>query len=458
MCKTLLMSRFFFCLFTLLTATFLTAQTIPRTDNICFFQDAKTGQPITIVNDSLVYKGELKNPSILKHTDYPEVLERYKYHFNINKHTYLVNVGCGPVLEYRNDSIVRIDNSFLQKNQYGAAPFVYKNQICLFGGYGLFLFKNLITRFDFKTKEWFRLYTEEEEKPSERNGTVNFNYPKGMYIFAGFSADNTIKETYENDPRLWFLNYSTLKWQSKGNYNKKLKNINLEFTFQSDTKSYILNEENIVEIDFINNIASFYKYNNPLCFNKISYNQKTKSLYYLANLSGEVKLILAKITLSELLKHPIKTEKLYYSPWQEYALPLVFLLMVLLVIFGVYKWILFQKGKCFVFHKNKNKFYYKTKIISNLDPMEEKILAYLFENKKTFIQLNQLNSFFEKENPDNVSNIIKKRDLIFSSLLVKLNAIVTQNESPLILLQKNEIDKRIKEIRLNPLYFTLKNN
>ena len=116
MCKTLLMSRIFFCLFTLLTATFVSAQTIPSEGNICFFQEAKTGKPITIVNDSLVYKGELKNPSILKHTDYPETLNRYGYHFTINKHTYLVHEGCGPVLEYHNDSIVRIDNSFLQKN------------------------------------------------------------------------------------------------------------------------------------------------------------------------------------------------------------------------------------------------------------------------------------------------------------------------------------------------------
>ena len=88
--------------------------------------------------------------------------------------------------------------------------------------------------------------------------------------------------------------------------------------------------------------------------------------------------------------------------------------------------------------------------------MEEKILAYLFQNKKTFIQLNQLNSFFEKESPDNFSNVIKKRDLVFSSLVVKLNAILNQEEKSLVLMQKNETDKRIKEIKLNPLYFTLK--
>ena len=153
------MPRLFLRLLILLFTTFLNAQTIPKTVNICFFQDIKSGKPITIVNDSLIYKGELKNPKKLKHTDYPGSLNDYVYHFNINNHNYLVHLGCGPVLEYRNDSIVRIDNSFFQKNQQNAAPFLYKNQICLFGGYGLFTTKNIITRFDNKTKEWYRLYS-----------------------------------------------------------------------------------------------------------------------------------------------------------------------------------------------------------------------------------------------------------------------------------------------------------
>lgn len=456
MCKTLLMSRFFFCLFTLLTATFLTAQTIPRTDDICFFQDAKTGKPITIVNDSLVYKGELKNPSILKHTDYPETLNRYGYHFTINKHTYLVHEGCGPVLEYHNDSIVRIDNSFLQKNQYGASPFVYNNQICLFSGYGLFTDKNIITRFDFKTKEWFRLFEKKEEKPTERSGVFYHYNTKGLYIFGGWNVKNSKTHPYINDSGLWYLDNSTLKWNSKGNYNKLLININPDLSFQTENKLYLITKEEIIEINFIKNLVKWYKNDNFISVVNVLYDKKTKSLFYLANLSANNKLKLLKIKLTDLLKYPLKTEKLYYSPWQEYALPLVSIFMMLLLVFGVYKWIVYQKGKCFVFHQSKNKFYYKSKIISNLDPMEEKILVHLFQNKKIYIQLNQLNSFFEKESPDNFSNVIKKRDLVLSSLLVKLNAILNQEEKSLVLMQKNEVDKRIKEIKLNPLYFTLK--
>ncbi len=458
MCKTLLMSRFFFCILTLLTATFIFAQTIPKTENICFFQDAKTGKPITIVNDSLVYKGELKNPSILKHTDYPSTLNGYLYHFNIKKHTYLVHLGCGPVLEYRNDSIVRIDNSFLQQNQYGASPFIYNNQICLFGGYGLFTDKNIITGFDFKPKEWFLLETKGEDVPSARTDNLNYYDKDGFYLFGGWIYSTS---TFEKDSSIWYFNFNTLQWNRLGNYNQSLlkiisKSSSIYNTFQTNKKLYLQNVNFLIEIDFKNNKIRSFENNNIFTYSKPYFDSNSNSLVYLQSLTGSSKLKLETISLSDLLKNPVKTEKLYYSSWQEYALPLVSIVMMLLLFIGVYKWIVSQKGKCFVFHQSKNKFYYKTKIISNLDPMEEKILAYLFQNKKNYIQLNQLNFFFEKESPDNFTNVIKKRDLVFSSLVVKLNAILNQEEKSLVLMQKNESDKRIKEIKLNPMYFTLK--
>lgn len=446
-------------LFAIITISFVSSQTIPRTDNFVFFHDAKTGLPITIVNDSLVYKGELKCSSKLKHTDYPETLNRYDYHFNINKHTYLVNIGCGPVLEYRNDSIVRIDNSFLHKNQYGASPFVYNSQICLFGGSGLFTDKNFITKFDFNSMEWFRLFTKGKEEPGARNDNLNYYNQNGLYIFGGWT--NLSIATFEKDFSLWFFDFNTLKWSRLGNYNKNLLKIisespNKYYTFQTDKKLYLQNSNVILEIDFKNNKINYFENKNIVSLIKPYFDSSSNSLVYLQFLSGADNLELKSIKLSELLKNPIKTEELFHSPWQEYVIPIIWITFLLLILFGIKKWFVYQKAKCFIYYKSKNKLYYKSKIISNLDPLEEKILVYLFQHNKTFIQLNQLNIFFEKESQDNFTNVIKKRDLVFSSLLVKLKAIITSEENPLVLIQKNEVDKRIKEIKLNPLYFNVK--
>ena len=184
--------------------------------------------------------------------------------------------------------------------------------------------------------------------------------------------------------------------------------------------------------------------------------KKTNSVFYLANLSANHEKILGKTKLTEFLKKPIRTEQLYFTPWQEYVIPLIFLLLAIIVSYVVYKLIMRQKRSCFVYYQSQNKFYYKSKTISNLDPLEEKILNYLIQNISGFIQLNQLNNFFEKESAENFTNVIKKRDLVFSSLIVKLNAIAKHDEKPLVIIQKNEMDKRIKEIRLNPLFFSLK--
>lgn len=362
-------------------------------------------------------------------------------------------------MEYRNDSIVRIDNSFLQKNQYGASSFVYKNQICLFGGSGLFTDKNFITKFDFKSMEWFRFFPKGKEEPGARSNNLNYFNHDGLYIFGGWT--NLSKATFEKDSSLWFFNFNTLEWNRIGNYNENLQKIISEspdkyYTFQTEKKLYLQNSSVFLEIDFKKNKINYFNNKNIVSWINPYFDFNTKSLVYLQYLTGSDYLKLESIPIADLLNCPIKTEKLYYSPWQEYLLPIIWIVFALILLFLLYRWITYHKGKQFLYYQSKNIFYYKSKIISNLDPLEEKILIFLFQNNKTYIQLNQLNSLFEKESSDNFTNVIKKRDLVFSSLLVKLNAIVAQNENPLVLIKKNEVDKRIKEIKLNPMYFTLK--
>jgi hypothetical protein len=294
--------------------------------------------------------------------------------------------------------------------------------------------------------------------PSVRTENINYFDENGLYIFGGW---NTSTGTFEKDLCLWHFNFNSLQWIRLGNYNENLLKVISKFpynycTFKIGKKLYIQSIDLIIELDFENNKICYFHNNNIIPNNEPFFNNKTNTLIYLQNLTGSSKLILKSIPISELLKNPIKTEKLYTSPWQEFAVPTLSIILVLLLIFGIYKWRENKKGKCFIFNQNQNKLYYKTKIIYNLDPLEEKILIYLFQNSKTFIQLNQLNSFFEKESQDNFSNVIKKRDLVFSSLLIKLNAFFIDGTKQLVLIQKNEVDKRIKEIKLNPLYFTLK--
>jgi len=100
------------------------AQSISRSDEHLLFKEAKSSKAVLILNDSKLFKGNPLHQKSFLHGNYLESLIHY-LPFNLKDKTYLVFHGCGVVLEWRNDSLVRIDKSFLHKNQYGAVPFTY---------------------------------------------------------------------------------------------------------------------------------------------------------------------------------------------------------------------------------------------------------------------------------------------------------------------------------------------
>ena len=55
----------------------------------------------------------------------------------------------GPVLKFDAKSLVRVDNSVEQRNQFGTALFSHENKIFMYGGYGFWTYKDYLTYFDF---------------------------------------------------------------------------------------------------------------------------------------------------------------------------------------------------------------------------------------------------------------------------------------------------------------------
>lgn len=452
-----------FTLFLAFSSTLLFAQKINRTERICFFQEAKTGIPITIVNDSLLYKGELKKPILLKHTKYPQNLDFYPYHFTLNNHTYLVHDGGGIVLEYRNDSIVRVDRSFLHRNQYGAAAFDYKNQLFLFGGYGLFTFKNIITKYNFDSNEWEELITNSDISPDAREYADKILINKNLYIFGGLNSNKKTKpSSVINDNSIWKLDLETLNWNQLGTINSKYKYTNdreKKQIFQANNKLYLFSYQLIFEIDLINNRINYYENKSGIDPYMLFFDAKQETVYILNTIKSTKEIELKSIELNKLLNPvPFKSE-LFYTPnsWIKqnlFSITFVLLILIALFLFSTLK----RKAANYIIYDSKsNRFTYKSNIIPSLGTMEEKFLIYLFENQSEFIQLNALNTFYENgRNQENFNAIIKKRDVVLNSLFFKLQLILCIEKDEFILKQNNEIDNRIKEIKLKPAYFKIK--
>jgi CRISPR/Cas system-associated endoribonuclease Cas2 len=427
------------------------AQKFEFNGEFLLFREAKTKQPVLIINDSLAYKGLAMKKIAFKHTEYPAKLQEYKF-FNIGTKTYLVHDGCGPVLEYRNDSIVRIDNSFLHRNQFGAARFVYNNEIYFFGGYGLFTTKNILTKFEFNTGEWIEVQTSGSNKIESRSAAFNYIRGNNFYVFGGTTKDvENIPEKKLIENYVWRLYLPKMTWYCEGKFNPILQSINpvnnivsnKKLLFISTTYFEINERENKInkfEQKYFPNIQNSYLEGNKIVGVFQNNYEKYFDIVNIRNIRGKLK------------ETSFFVKPLNQNNWLKIILTIISLISTLfLLIFyrKKIKNILFPYNGIFYIEK-KGCFMHKRKVIF-FEEHEKIILFYLIDRLNQFVSLNELNQLFEKNNQsETISATVKRREQAVSGLLTKVSKITGIEDKKLILERKNSEDKRIKDILLLP--------
>ncbi len=427
------------------------AQKFEFNGEFLLFREAKTRQPVLIINDSLAFKGNAMKRIAFKHTEYPAKLHEYKF-FNIGKKTYLVHDGCGPVLEFRNDSIVRIDNSFLHQNQYYASHFIYNKEIYFFGGYGLFTTKNILTKFNFITGEWIEVQTLGSNKIESRAAPFSYLKENNFYVFGGTTKDlDHIPEKKIVENFIWKLYLPKMQWFCIGKYNPILQTINPtsnvllngNLLFISTTYFEINESENKLykyEQKYFPNIQYCYLEENKIVGvfqnNYLKYFDIVNIKYVRGKLKANYFFI---STLKQ--NNNLKNALLFFM--------LSFILVLILFFRKKIKAIL-KPFNGIVYIEKKQIFVYKRKPIL-FEENEKIVLTYLLNNLNQFISLNELNQLFEKNNQlETISATVKRREQAVSSLLIKASKITGIEEKNLILERRNVEDKRIKDILLLP--------
>ena len=429
-------------------------QKLKRYDDLLLFKDAQSQQPIIIINDSLVYKGKQLIP--FKHNEYPDKISEY-LPFEIGTKTYLVHQGCGPVLEFRNDSIVRVDHSFLHKNQYRSVPFTYNNEIYLFGGYGLFTYKNIITRYDFKSGEWNQVQTKGVSLPEPRCAGYSLRIGNLLYVFGGITNDDTNVPKAKNvQPLLWKLHLPTMTWSYVSQYNPTLLTP-FEKKTQLRDKLYLL-EGYITELDFTNKTARKYHFRN---YEILKSHYTIGDTLYGLFATTESKIYFKKATMADLKGKYIGSVPFFIKDTTadfDYTTTglIVLLLVVLLSIGYIKRTVLFSKPfKGIVYDSQKEVFLHNRKTITHFEENEKKVLYFLLNHIDQFVSLNQLNELFENPTqPETLSAIIKRREQAINGLLNKVSKLTGVPEEELLLERKNLEDKRLKDIHLLPNLIT----
>ena len=437
-------------LFLLLIVNTSFGQKLKRYDDLLLFNEAKSKQPIIIINDSLVYKGKQLIP--FKHTEYPDKISEY-LPFEIGNKTYLVHQGCGPVLEFRNDSIVRIDNSFLHKNQFYPVSFTYNNEIYLFGGYGLFTYKNIITRYDFKSGEWNQVQTKGKKLPEPRASAYSLLNGKTLYVFGGKTNDgDNIPKFKTVQPELWKLYLPTMTWSYVGQYNPSIIT-DSDIKIQNNDKLYLV-EGYITELDFTNQTARKYSFKT---YEEIKKHILVNDTIYGVFSNSQNKYYFKKTTIADLKGKYIGTVPFFIESKTNILklsiLGLIVLIIVPLIVIGWKKRINpFRKAfKGIVYDSNKDQFLYNRKPIQHFEENEKKLLYFLMDSIDEFVSLNQINELFENPaQPQTTSAVIKRREQAINGLLNKVSKLTGIPENQLQLEQKNMEDKRLKDLLLLP--------
>ena len=230
-------------------------------DKLCVIDDSS--QMLLISLESK--KVERRPLHLDKQVTFNQLLTEYVPLSEKGSPIYFVDRGCGYVLQLRNDSIVRIDNSFHHQNQYGGAFFLHKEDPYIFGGYGLFSSKNFITKFDPNLKEW---YLDNQSNLVESAYTFPY-YKDKDNLYALININESFDKT--NFKKLWRYNLTNESWIFEGQINyfdsikvslrKVINNILIFNTFflELDFKNNCINRFNQ---NPFNSILSIYKFKN----------------------------------------------------------------------------------------------------------------------------------------------------------------------------------------------------
>jgi len=387
-------------------------------------------------------------------------ISRYRNVITLDQSVYLIHNGGGEVVEFKNKAFKRIDNSFLHHNQYSSTPFSYNGTLYLFAGNGLFLTKNILIKYDFEKREWFKVFTKGEAPPAGKNYSGIVIDDK-FYAFLGDISE----DTHVPNKSVYELDLITLIWTYKGelfNFDSERYNQG-EFygkhkSFIVDNKYYFLKPAELVEIDILNNTVNRY-YDSEKWYSQGNYStnflRSDEQYLYFQRCNAMRVLDEFKVKKSEFQNSAKLTQKFYESSseriYRSFGVILIstLLLMVVLIVLKEFS----IENKISIKVKSAS-FLYKLKIIKIFSDTEKHIILIMAtENQISFSKIEDLCS--EKNDSQDVR--VKKREKIIRFLNAKLNGIFNNTEEiDFFISMSNAEDKRIKCLKLNPIYFKIK--
>jgi len=438
-----------------LMGLYLSAQDLKYSPKRTTFWDHETQQPITILNDSTyVYGLDLQLKQIPK-LDLDDSSLNNMAVAHIHGKTYLYDYAGGVVVEYSNQSFTRHDKSFTHKNQYYSAHFVHDNQIYLLGGYGLFTTKNILTRYDFKAREWFLVETSGDIPEFITTNVFQVIGDQLYFINSNFKSPN-LTEHIDEAVYVLDLNQFTLKKLGL------LEDLNSVYSTESDLTNYYLNSLNnhtllLTKIDEPAKLINFKA--NTLSEVELSpqFHTRSKILYYdpeeqsytiATTNSGNERLYYLTINSQDLVQKTLTTHALYKTDFKSYTELAIYIGALLAFIgFGFIGFKSYKNLNKLKINLRNKSIKLKGKHLDQLKKEEVDLLLYLAQHPN-YIEFSDL--MIQLGYKGNYDALKRTRKVLFNDLHDQLIPYLGDRTKALFIIKKSKDDKRYKVIKLNP--------
>ena len=444
-----------FLLFHLMSSTL--AQELKFKNEPILIYDAKKQQPIIFQDDSLLVDPKTKKTKSFYKDDFPGNLSEYLF-INVDNRNLFVHEGCGPVLEFKNDSLIRIDKSYLHRNQFLGNLFTYKNELYFLGGYGLFTHKKILTKYCFEKQEWDLIKTNDLNIPTFTDCFSKIIDDK-LYVFGGYTNET-------DNQNLYILNLKTKNWQEfKTNYLdhfEHIKNSRNGF-LENNNGFYFITNEITNYFDLKNNLIKRYK-------------NKSSNFYYSSIIKQDMLYGITDIHQDKdykfaykemLLKNHFENKNdyeivgpIYFEDYSILYLKIgIGFLCLLLIGYFISRrkyWFLSSVHNTPFLYSIKNKnLFYKGKKVRLLNSYDILLLEKQLEHKNNFFAISDLNELFEdKKIEESMDVLIKRREKKLNNFIKTIAAVSGFNSDEICAFKKNEADKRIREIQILPKAIT----
>ncbi len=366
-------------------------------------------------------------------------------YFNTDSCTYVYYASAGNFYKFDGTNFSPLYQHGNHRNQYGGSPFIYKNQLHLFGGHGLFTDKNIITYFDMRSKEWEieNSYDDYYHMPMPRTGALTQIRKNTLYM--GFGETKYTDVENKEDSQLndiWTFDFISKHWTKIGEFPITHNPYYHRLEYKNGI-SLIFDESKCYGVDFEKN--KFIEYTNRMSFSLsfpyIVYNPKTDRFLLVKSYKSMMDSV--KIYTPEEFLGKKTIERQLYEPITQQPLNMTFAAVGIGLI-GILGFLIYR-------YKNKTLPIYKQikqnweGILASLDAEEISIFKQIYENYPNKIPYLDLMQHFDQK----ISYDTQKKKLKTSldEIDYKIQEFLDVDES-IFVYSKNESDKRMKEVRL----------